>query len=89
MGCHTLPQWLFEDFVQQIRQAITRPCDPRQTACFTAGPQGPPGEVSSQQLSDAIAGTSANTNAVELLAADADLPTVIAKINEMLTAQRR
>jgi len=54
-----------------------------------AGPQGPPGEVSAQQLSDAIAGTSANTNAVEWLAADADLPTVVAKINELLTALRR
>ena len=37
----------------------------------------------------AIAGTSANTNAVELLASDADLPTVISKISELITAQRR
>jgi len=53
------------------------------------GPAGAPGEVSNQQLNDAIAGTSANTNAVEFLSPDADQATIIAKINEMLAAQRR
>jgi hypothetical protein len=37
----------------------------------------------------AIAGTSNNTNAVELLSGDADLASVIAKINELINAQRR
>lgn len=57
------------------------------------GPQGPPGEVSNQQLNDAInnaiAGTSANTNGVQLLDPNADLPTVIAKLNELIQAGRR
>ncbi|MFA5189951.1 MAG: hypothetical protein WC740_04445 [Verrucomicrobiia bacterium] len=50
------------------------------------GPQGPPGEVSNQQLNDAInnvsVNTSANTNAVQLFDPNADLPTIIAKLNE-------
>lgn len=56
--------------------------------------KGPPGEVSNQQVTDAInnviANTSANTNAVQLLAPpNADLPTVIEKLNELIQAQRR
>jgi len=42
-----------------------------------------------QQLNDAIASTSANTNAVQLLDPNADMPTVIAKLNELINAQRR
>ena len=53
------------------------------------GPQGQPGDVSSQPLTDAIAGTSITTNAVDLLEPNADLPTVIAKVNELINALRR
>ena len=53
------------------------------------GPQGSPGEVSTQQLNDAIAGTSANTNTVQTLDTYADLPTTIAKFNELINALRR
>jgi len=53
------------------------------------GPAGAPGEVSNQQLADAIAGTSANTNAVQPLDPYADLPTAIAKLNELINALRR
>ena len=53
------------------------------------GPQGLPGEVSAQQLADAIATTSANTNAIALLPDDADLPTMRAKINELIQALKR
>ena len=52
-------------------------------------PQGPPGDVSSRQLTDAIAGTNANSNGVDLLDPNADLPTVIEKINELIQALRR
>jgi hypothetical protein len=45
--------------------------------------------VTTQQLTDAINGTSRSTNAVELLSGDADQATVIAKINELINAQRR
>jgi hypothetical protein len=54
-----------------------------------AGPQGLQGEVSAADLSFAIGGTSANTNAVQLLDSYADLPTVVAKLNELILAQRR
>ncbi len=60
------------------------------------GNDGPPGEVTTAALDAAIAGTSANTNAVETLDLPfsdpptlADLEAVRAKINEMLLAQRR
>jgi hypothetical protein len=53
------------------------------------GPQGPPGEVSNQQLADAIGGTSANTNSVQTLDTYADLPTAISKLNELINALRR
>ena len=59
--------------------------------------QGPPGEVTAQQLTDAIAGTSANTNAVQLLdtgtftdpPSAADLMAVANKLNELIQAMRR
>jgi len=60
-----------------------------------AGPQGPagndgaPGEVSAQQLSDAIASTSANSNSVQTLDESADQAAIIAKINELIAALRR
>lgn len=38
---------------------------------------------------DALAGTSANTNAVQLLDSYADQATIIAKTNELIAAQRR
>ncbi|MCX6899678.1 MAG: hypothetical protein NT105_13395 [Verrucomicrobia bacterium] len=41
-------------------------------AAGSEGPQGPAGEVNGQQLSDAIAGSSANSNAVQELPGDAD-----------------
>ncbi|MBI5818054.1 MAG: hypothetical protein HZA88_03635 [Verrucomicrobia bacterium] len=47
--------------------------------------QGSPGEVSSQKLSDVIAGTST----IQLLDINADLPAIIAILNEMIQAQRR
>ena len=56
---------------------------------FMAGIETPGGMVTGQQLTDATAGTSANTNAVELLSPDADLPTTVAKLNELIQAQRR
>ena len=64
-------------------------------------PAGTPGDVSSQQLTDAItdaiAGTSANTNAVQLLDTGTftDPPTadnlmaVANKLNELIQAMRR
>ena len=59
--------------------------------------QGLPGDVSAQQLNDAInavaasaaANISANTNGVQLLDPNADLPTTIAKLNELINTQRR
>ncbi|MFZ2644412.1 MAG: hypothetical protein WA117_25710 [Verrucomicrobiia bacterium] len=62
-----------------------RPRATRKRLC----PQSPPGEATNQQLSDAISGTSANTNAVQLLDPNVDLPTVVAKLNELIQAQRR
>ena len=56
------------------------------------GAQGAPGEVSTQQLNDGIAGTSNNTNAVATLNASHDDPVVqaiIDKVNEFLTTARR
>src|ERR1051325_1266683 len=56
------------------------------------GPQGQPGEVSNQQLSDAIAGTSANTNSVgtlDSLFGDPDMETMRQKINELINTARR
>ena len=60
------------------------------------GPQGPPGEVSTGQLDMAIATTSANSNAIELIALTpsdpptaSDLQAVIDKVNELITALRR
>jgi hypothetical protein len=61
------------------------------------GGEGPPGEVSLAQLDDAIASTSANSNAVETLdtpfANDpptlADLEIMRAKMNELINALRR
>lgn len=63
------------------------------------GPQGepgPPGEVTLQQLDDAIAGTSANSNAVDPLTSSAPpdydaavMQEVIDKVNELIAALRR
>lgn len=60
------------------------------------GEQGPPGEVSLATLDAAIAGTSANTNAVATLDAGfsdppthADLEALRAKLNELVLALRR
>jgi hypothetical protein len=57
-----------------------------------AGAQGPPGEVSQAQLDTAIAGTSANTNAVNTLDtpfADPDMEAMRQKMNEMILNGRR
>jgi len=58
-----------------------------------AGPQGPAGEVTSQQLSDAIAGTSANCNSVQLLDTSNITDPIqldqANKINELINALRR
>lgn len=53
------------------------------------GPQGPPGEITNQQLSNAIAGTSANSNMVQLLDPSADQAAILAKLNELISALRR
>ena len=61
------------------------------------GPQGPAGEVTNAALVSAIAGTSANTNAVATLDMPftndpptlADIEVLRAKINEMISAMRR
>jgi hypothetical protein len=56
------------------------------------GIQGPPGEVTAAQLNAAIAGTSANTNAVATLDtpfADPDSETLRQKVNEMILNGRR
>jgi len=41
------------------------------------------------QISDAIAGSSANSNAVQEFPGDADQAAIIAKINELIGALRR
>jgi hypothetical protein len=60
------------------------------------GPQGPPGEVTYAELSNSIAGTSANSNGVATLEMSvSDPPTqqeilsLLAKVNELITALRR
>lgn len=60
------------------------------------GPEGPPGEVTAQQLADAIAGTAANTNPIATLDIPiSDPPTqsevtqVLAKMNELIVVLRR
>ena len=56
------------------------------------GPQGPPGEVTSRQLSDAIAGTSANRNGVQTLDTtfgDPDDESLRQKLNELINVLRR
>ena len=60
------------------------------------GPQGQPGEVSNQQLNNAIAGTSANTNAIQLLGltvsdppTQSELQAVANKMDELIQAMRR
>jgi len=40
-------------------------------------------------INDTIGGTARNSNAVEFLCDDADLATLIAKTDELITAQRR
>jgi hypothetical protein len=52
----------------------------------------PPGEVTNQQLNDAIDGTCANSNTVHTLDssfADADTKTLCQKLNELIAALRR
>jgi len=60
------------------------------------GPQGNPGEVSAQQLSDAISGTSANSNTIQLLnltvsdpPTQSELQAVANKLDELIQALRR
>ena len=56
------------------------------------GSQGPPGEVSNSDLNNAIAGTSANTNAVATLDtpfADPDAESLRQKMNELILNGRR
>jgi hypothetical protein len=75
---------LLEKLVQQIRSF-----GPFTVANGPAGSQGMPGEVANQQLSDAIAGTSANSNTVQPLDETADQAAIIAKLNELIQALRR
>ena len=56
---------------------------------FMTGISVPGGFVTNDALGTAIAGTSANSNSVEALASEADLPTTIAKLNELINALRR
>jgi len=61
------------------------------------GPQGPQGQVTPQQLSDAIAGTSANSNGVSTLDSPftndpptlADVEALRQKLNELILNGRR
>jgi hypothetical protein len=56
------------------------------------GSDGAPGEVSLQQLDDAISGTSANTNTVSTLDnsyADPEMEELRQKLNELIVALRR
>jgi len=60
------------------------------------GLQGLPGEVTSQQLNDAIAGTSANTNTIQLLGltvsdppTQSELQAIANKMDELIAALRR
>ena len=62
----------------------------------STGPQGPSGEVTLQQLNDALLTCSANTNGVatlELTVSDPptqmEVQALVNKVNEMLLAQRR
>lgn len=58
----------------------------------SSGADGAPGEVSQQQLDDAINGTSANTNAVSTLDtpfADPDIEALREKVNELILNGRR
>ena len=57
-----------------------------------AGGARPPGEVTNQQLNNAIGGTSANSNTVQTLDssfADPDTETLRQKLNELIGALRR
>lgn len=60
---------------------------------FTFGiPQGPPGEVTNADLTNAIAGTSNNTNALATLdtpMVDPDMESLRLKLNELILALRR
>ena len=60
------------------------------------GPQGNPGEVSNADLSNAVAGSSANSNGVEPLSlaiddppTQAQLSQILNKLNELIAALRR
>ena len=60
------------------------------------GPPGPPGEVSFSDLSDAIAGTSANSDSVAFLGQSADpdynssqLQAILDKLDELIGVLRR
>lgn len=60
------------------------------------GPQGPMGEVSSADLTTAIDGTSANSNAVTLLGmsvsdppTQAEVQAIVTKVDELIGALRR
>ena len=60
------------------------------------GPQGPPGEVSPQQLEDAIATTSSNVNSIGLLSMNVSDPpqqyevqAIVDKIDDLITALYR
>jgi hypothetical protein len=58
----------------------------------SSGSDGAPGEVSQQQLDDAINGTSANTNSLSTLDnafADPDMEALRQKVNEMIMNGRR
>jgi hypothetical protein len=56
------------------------------------GPQGPPGEVTQNDLAQAIQGTSSNSNAVPTLDtpfADPDAEALRVRLNELIIALRR
>ena len=60
------------------------------------GPQGPPGEVTALEFVEAIAGTSANSNAVETLGmgvndppTQSDVQAIADKVDELIAALRR
>ncbi len=61
-----------------------------------ARPAGQEGEVPAQALDDAIAGTSANSNAVDFLSltvsdppTESEVQSIVDKVNELIGARRR
>lgn len=98
-GVNTLDPWenatvdaTFDGTNVHFTFGIPRGNDGNNGADGANGSDGAPGEVSQQQLDDAINGTSANTNGVNTLDnsyADTDAEELRQKVNELINALRR